>query len=288
MQLDTPLNPPPSYLRRLGLVDYVLALVEHARLLLLLPLLLAAAVFGIAWIAPKDYTSVALLAVPTPEQGGMLPAQVASMMRSRTVLDPVLASKVVSAEPDELAERINAVVGKEGLVRLEVTAGTPAQAQALASAVLQSWFKSTIPLDRDRIDLQARAERTKANLANVQSAVEALTRSLASGERQASDAKVRLADLSETADKLFVTLQLVNRHLEGLSTEVVRQAPTLPDKPSWPRPLSVAGKTWIVALVLLSAALLVWRRIDAARTDPDIDAKLSRLFRRRKAAGRRA
>lgn len=284
MESDQNFAPPAE--RRVGLVDYALAIADHVKLLALLPLLLAAIVFGATWLAPKEYTSVALISIPPNDQGasGITPPQAATMMKSRPVLDTVVAARIVEGDVMEVADRIDAAVGKEGMVRLEATGRTPAQAQRLAGVVLQAWTKTTLPGERERVELVARAEQTKANLANVQGAIESLTRALGAGERTVGDSKLRLADLSETADKLFVTLQAVERRLGGLPPDVVRQPPSLPERPTFPRPVSAAAKTWIASFVLLLLLIVALRRMEAARTDPAIEAKMARLFPRRSKA----
>lgn len=46
--------------------------------------------------------------------------------------------------------------GRQGLLRLEVTAHKPSNAQGIANAVIGSWLKSSVPGEQDRAELERR------------------------------------------------------------------------------------------------------------------------------------
>jgi len=129
--LASPANPgTPFEQDEISLLDILVTLAENAKLLIIGPLLAGLLALGIGYTLPQSFTSYALLAAPSPPQ-------VATMMVSPSVLDPVIAALNLSAgESSEvaragLASRIKASVGKDGLLRLEVGATTPLEAQAI-------------------------------------------------------------------------------------------------------------------------------------------------------------
>ncbi|MBK0391944.1 Wzz/FepE/Etk N-terminal domain-containing protein [Ramlibacter algicola] len=276
MQTDNHSSPE----RHVGLIDYGLALLDHWKVLVLVPIVVGAIAFGILNAAAKKFTSVAIVSISVNDQkdSSITPAQAAAMMKAPSVLEAVLASNLVSGDTETAARQVSAAVSKEGLVRLEADGPTPEAAQKLANVVLAAWFKTTLPGEREAMELQARAAATKANLANVNGATEALARRFADPERAPADVRLRLADLAETADKLFSTLQAVQRRMLGLPPDVVRQPPTLPDLPSGPRPVSTAIKAALGAFAVLALVVVMRRRLEAARSDPVVDAKLRRYF----------
>lgn len=274
MQEET--SPPAAGIPRLGIFDYLIFLAQHVGLLLIVPLIVAVAMYAYTSSRPKVYTSTALVLLP--KDSLFTPAQAAAIMQSQAVFDGVDARRPPGvASADQLQGRVATSVSKEGLVRLDVDGDSPESAQAGANAVIQAWLATTIPGDRDREELQARVDRAKADLANVQAALASTTKALGSGERVPADGALRLASLSETADKLFTIVQWSERRLGGLGNEVVKQAPTLPARPVLPRPIPVAIKTAIGAFVVLAAGLLLLCRLQELRRDPVHGRELERL-----------
>ena len=95
------------------------------------------------------------------------------MMVSSFVLDPVITALNLSGGQAReearagLAKQIKASVGKDGLLRLEVSATAPLEAQAIGNAVIDHWLKSTIPAEQERADLEKRLAYAKAALMSV-------------------------------------------------------------------------------------------------------------------------
>ena len=93
------------------------------------------------------------------------------MLVSPIVLDPVIESlKLSKGQSTQLARvgvanQIKATVGRDGVLRLDVTANTALEAQVLANAVIDSWLKSTIPGEQDRVDIEQRLTYAMATLA---------------------------------------------------------------------------------------------------------------------------
>lgn len=278
--MQEPTASPSPVVRRLGVIDYLIFLAEHAKWLVILPLLATLVVYGLGQTKPKVYVSTALVLLPPDAL--VTPAQAAAVMRSDAVLERVRATRAATGATGAFAATTG--VGKEGMIRLDVEAATSADAEAAAQAVLDAWLKTTAPGERDRVDLQARAARAKADLANVQAALEAVTKALTSGDRSGADGLLRLAALSDTADRMFRVVLEVNRRLDGMTSDVIKQSPThAVAAPS--RAATAAVKAAVASFAFLVAALLVLRRFLELRNDSVHGPKLRRLtqaFGRRK------
>ncbi len=249
----------------------LIVVAANIKLLVLGPLAAALIVYGICFVVPQRYVSLAIVALPPqplPTSTQTLPTQqsptqAAAMMTSPLVLDPILLSlnpgdgPVVERDRSKLADKIKATVGKDLLLRLEVTAPTPVQAQSIAKSVIEGWRKTTVPGASERVDLEKRLDHMKASLAMVTKVLEktadeglaALNKPLTRGEASAG-----LVGLGELQARFLSEVLAIPRALQGISMDVVVQLPTLPIESVWP-------KKWLVSLLAGASVLLgllVW------------------------------
>ncbi len=114
---------------------------ENLKLLILGPFAAGLLALGIAFALPQSYVSQAILALPAPAPA---PTQAAAMMVSSIVLDRVIESlnlskgQPIQVARETLTNEIKATVGKDGLLRLDVSIPSAIQAQAIANAVIDS------------------------------------------------------------------------------------------------------------------------------------------------------
>jgi len=262
---------PPGF----GLFDYLVALARHIKLLLIAPVLVG--VLTYLWLAdtPKSYVSTAIVFIP--QDAPFTAQQVTSLLRTPAVLDPAAAALGAGWTSDALAGRLAPSVGKDGMVRLDTTGSTPQEAQAAGAAVLDAWLKTTVPGERDRVDLKLRLERARAELAKTEEARDALTKALVSGQKSSSDTMLRLVELSDLAERFYGTALLNARRLEGTSRDVIKQQPTLSLQPIEGPARRTAIRAALGTLAVLTVLLLGYARLEAARSDPRIDFQLRRL-----------
>ena len=241
-----------------SLLDLLVVISENLKLLILGPVLVGLLALGIGFSLPQTFISQAILALPTATA-----PQAAAMMVSPIVLDPVIESlnlsrgQSVQAARMELAGQLKAAVGKDGLLRLDVSADAPLKTQAIANAVIDSWLKSTVPGEQDRADLQKRLDYAKVALASVNRLLERLT---AEGSANLSqpltrgEAGTSIVAVGELQARYFSEVLSIPRALQGLSRDVVKQPPTLPAHPAAPK------KSLIAVLAALGSgfALLLW------------------------------
>jgi hypothetical protein len=242
-----------------GPFGYFNFLSGHLKLLVLLPLAagILALLVAVSW--PKSYVSTTLLLVPADVMNSN---QVAAIMRA----DPILRAMDPATDPEVSARRVSSRVGRDGMVRVEVSGDTPEQAQQSSKALIEAWLRSTAPGEVERSDLVARRDRAISDFRNVQAGLDAVTRAMATREGASTEAMLRMATLSESADRIFTIVQLTTRRLEGIPRDVVRQEPSLPAKPRQPHAALVAVASALVALFALLLILLLRHRYRSLRS----------------------
>ena len=282
------------------LLDLLVVIAENLKLLVVGPVVMGIFALAITYALPQSFTSEAILALPRPlstlsrqstSDARLVPAadmvQAAAIMASPIVLDPVIEAlklsdgRSIQAVRVDLASRVKATAGKDGLLRLEVTASKPMEAQSIANAVIDSWLKGTVPSAQDRVDLETRLANARTSLAAVQRLLGALSmedasslgKTLTRGEAGAS-----LVAVGELQTRYFDEIIIIPRLLQGLSRSVVKLSPTLPTDASAPR------KGLIVMVAVISSAVIFflwavvgagWRRV--AR-NPQVAAKQAKVL----------
>ena len=272
-----------------SLLDLLIVVAENIKLLIFGPLVVGLLALGIAFTAPKSYVSQAILVLPGQNSTSIptaAQAQAAVMMTSPLVLDSVIESlqlfegRSIDAARKKLSDQVKATVGKDGLLRLDVTAETPAQAQTVANAVIDGWLKSTVPSGRDRAILETRLDYAKASLEATgrllgRLAAESgasLNKPLSRGEASAP-----IVSVGELQARYLNEVLEIPRLLQGLSRDVIKQLPTLPTEPA-------AQKKGLIAVLSTLAtgfALLLWvfmrQAWRNAAKDPQMAERQARL-----------
>jgi hypothetical protein len=266
-----------------SLLDLLLVVAENLRLLVLGPILVGLLALGVGYVLPQSFTSQAIVALPASTQ---TPIQAAAIMVSPLVLDPVVQSlNLTAGMPIEVARaalsgRVKAVAGKDGLLRLDVSANAPLEAQAIANAIIDVWLKSTVPGERDRADLEKRLAYAKTSLESVRSLMERLT---AEGSASLNkpltrgEAGTSIVAMGELQTRYLAEVLSIPRAMQGLSRDVVVQPPTLPVRAVEPKKSLIA----ITAALISGFALLLWVFIrqawKTAAQDPQAAEKQARL-----------
>lgn len=277
-----------------GLVDLLLIIASNLRLLLLGPLLAGGIALVVAYTLPQSFTSRAILSLPVAPvaAGGALitptptPAQAAAIMVSPVVLDPVIRNLKLAEGPSieedraRLAAQIKATVGKDSLLRLDVTAGSPAEAQDLCKAVIDAWLQTTVPGDQDREDLQKRLTYAKASLDSVSRLLGQLTLDGAASSSKPltrGEAVTSLLSVGELQAKYLSEVLSVPRAMQGLSHDVVIQPPTLPAKAVAPKKAAMVMIVVCTTGLLLLVFVFVRHGLRLASQVPEAAEKMSRL-----------
>ena len=279
-----------------GLLDLLVLVAEHWKLLLAGSLLAGALAAGVAHFAPKTYVSEAILALPAPPPPGQRTTslggkaqtarQAAAMMVAPQTLDPIVQQfKLAEGIPAEdarnhLRSRIKAVVDEEGLLRLEVGMPAPAQAQAVTNAVIDQWMKSTVPTEQDRVELERTLKLAESSLMATQQMVARLatenTDNLAKPLTR-GDAGVSIVAIGELQSRYLEQVLETSRLLRGHTRDVVKQPPTLPSVPE----SNNMGLIGLLSALATAMLLLLWIFViqawRSATRDPRVAPKVLRL-----------
>ena len=266
-----------------SLLDLLLVVAENVKLLILGPLLVGLLALGGSYLFPQKFVSNAILVLPSAAQA---PTQAAVMMVSPVVLDPIIESLGLSRGESlqmartELAQQIKATVGKDLLLRIDVTAETPAAAQTLANAVIDHWLKSTAPGERERVDLEKRLGYAQKSLDSVTRLIERLSTDGAAALNQPltrGEAGTSIVAVGELQARYLADVLNIPRSLQGLSRDVVLQSPTLPTEPVSSKKALVAIMATLgtgFALLLFVFMRSAWR---GAAQDPEAAQKQARV-----------
>ena len=266
-----------------NLLDVLVVVAENLKLLFLGPLIVGLVAWGIVIWLPQSFTSEALLALPTPSAS----TQAASMMVSPVVLDPVIDSqhlsegRPVQVTREALAKRVKATLGKDGLLHLDVTVNSPTGAQSIANAIIDTWLKTTVPGKGDREDLEKRLVFAQASLNSVNRLLDRLTTESAGDLTRPAirgELGTSIVAIGELRARYQDQVLSIPHALQGLSRDVVKQAPTLPTEPIAPK------KTLVAVFAALGSGffLLLWVFVrhawkNAAR-DPRTASKQAQLL----------
>jgi uncharacterized protein involved in exopolysaccharide biosynthesis len=261
-----------------SVLDLLLVLAENIKLLVVGPLAMGVIALLAGFALPQSFTSQAILM--------SAPAQAASMMTSPLVLDPVIKilnfadGSSIEAARAKLAGQIKAVMGKDALLRLEVTAKTPAEAQKNANLIIDAYLKSTAPGELDRADLEKRLTYAKTSLESVRKLIERITSDgtgILNKPITLGEAGTSVVALGELQAHYLGEVLSIPRTLQGLSRDAVIQPPTLPTEAVAPKKSLIA----ILAALASGFVLLLWVFVRKAwantQNDPVVAVKQARV-----------
>ena len=264
-------------------LDLLVVVADNLKLLIFGPVLVGLLALAVSYALPQTFISQSILALPIPPQTA---TQAVAVMVSSLVLDPVIESlklaegRTMQITRSWLAKQISATVGKDGLVRLDVSATTPAAAHAIANAVIDTWLRTTVPPARERVDLEARLAYAKVALSGTRGLLERLTSESSSNLNKSltrGEPGISIVAFGELQARYFSEVLTIPRTLQGLSRDVLVQPPTLPTEPVEPK------KTLVAVFAALGSGffLLLWVFVRQAwknaALDPRTAGKQARL-----------
>lgn len=240
---------------QVSLLDLLLVVAENIKLLVFGPLIIGFLALLTTFALPQSFTSQAILV--------SAPAQAVAMMKSPLVLDPViktlnLADGIsIEGARAKLGGEIKAVIGKDALLRLDVSAKTPAEAQKNANLIIEAYLKSTSPGELDRADLEKRLSYAKSSLESVRKLIDRITSDgsgLLNKPITLGEAGTSIVALGELQSRYLGEVLSIPRTLQGLSRDSVIQPPTLPTEAVAPKKITIA----VIAALASGFALLLW------------------------------
>jgi uncharacterized protein involved in exopolysaccharide biosynthesis len=286
-----------------GFLDVLIVIARNLRLLILAPIVAGLLGFGIAYVWPPKYASVAYLTFPVePEKqtdafkDAFKSAE--ALMRSPTVLDVVLKQYPQLGSPDrqrrELDRRIvwAAARGSDrktpNVVVVSIEDDSPERARAINIALLEAWLEETKPKPDRRARLEAQLMRTEGQLKAVSDLFDRLT-----GETpklvlpgMQNELASSLSGLLSQRAIHIANIEALKLALAGVSRDVIVVPPTLPDEPSWPKKTLVAASAAAGTVLVLLLFLFCRQAWNVGEASPQTRKKLAQIasaLRRRRA-----
>jgi len=186
----------------------------------------------------------------------------------------------------KLLGQIKTSVGRiDKLLTLTVSARSPQQAQAIATAVIQRTFQESRPKGTVRLRLEAQLAEARARFKNAQDVGQILFHQLdgaGTGTNARAEVARGYAELLGATGAAQNQIVVLEAQLEGLSDAQLVQLPTLPENPSYPK----KGLIAIGATLATGLALLVFIFIrQSLRNTLVSDKNSAKLLRIRKSMG---
>ena len=244
----------------LSLLDLLLVVAENIRLLVLGPVVVGLLVWLGMGFLPVKFTSQTYLNLTSDSAKA-----VEAVMRSPTVLDPVLAKfpsrfGVSERGRDELSKKIRfaaAVSSQKAtstISKLEVDSESAERAQAMSNALIDSWLASTRPAPGYRQELERKLNQVALD------AVSQLITRLTSETAKLIMPNVQY-DLATATAQLFQlrngyaeAIAAIELTLRGSTRDVVFAAPTLPSEPANNKRFS----TVVLAAIAFGFVSVLW------------------------------
>ncbi len=260
-----------------SLLDLLAVLVEHLRMLLLVPILAGIFAYGIVSLAPVSWTSVMVLRSGSPAIQGL--ASSAAVLGPTVTTLGLVPGVSFDAAVDRLRSqvKINLNQGNQ-LLTISVTDQSPEQAQRVARLVWEQLKRASRPigpeierLEQQRLDLLRRSDQ-------LESTIQPLMLRLKQGQTDIRPESIRsYGQLLESALRLDAERLALEKQLNGLDDGVLLQPASMPDRPDPRQRLNIALISAVCAAVLLFGFLLLRQGWRNAQQDPVSAEKVNRI-----------
>lgn len=285
----------PSADDEISLLDVLAVIAENIKLLVVGPLFIALCALGITFLLPQKFTSEAIIGLPdTASNSNASILQAAALMASPVVLDPVITKlkleqgETIQQARQILEKQIKTSVGKDGLLRLDVTAESPQQAQVLANSIIENWLASTVPPANELEELETKLGYAKKGLQDITNLVDQFsTQGLSSLGKPLTrgEAGTGLVAVGELQSRYLNDVLSLSRALKGLSKDVVKQSPTSPTESVSPKKGFIVFITGLVSGFILLVFVFMRQSWRSAIGNLETAQKQARIKRALQAIG---
>lgn len=265
--------------QELGFLDLLIIMAERAKLLVLGPVLVGLAAWGITLLWPPTYESTSWLKLKESAATEIQSHDVlATALEHHTWIEAGLGREAAIRHFQDLIDvRFNR---HSGMVELVARAPTPQQARNLNQGVIDAYRVFSRPKGQDLEQANEKLKNIRESLRELQAAAKSLATTLSKGQSttESSDDRgrsyvaltVRQLELQQTAFDL-------EQSLRGFGPEVYGQAPSLPERPVSPKKGLVVALAVVGSAILLLFGVLVLGAIQAAAKDSAVAEKLQKL-----------
>jgi hypothetical protein len=240
-------DPEPASSSPFFQADNIYFLLDHYRLLLIVPALVGLISFFGA-IKTPEYLSLSYLSIDAETSRTAI-----ALMHSAPVTGKVFPHFAETGDTPEARRRfvdshVTLVPLTPNLFRFGVSYRDPKSAQLMSSQMLAAWLEMTKPQQEIRETLQANLARTELEAQTVDQLITQLRKeatTLVSPNSLPGELATPISNLITKRDQALVIAQNIRNQLRGVSPDAIAVPPDLPIEPK--------NEPWIVGLV---AALL--------------------------------
>jgi LPS O-antigen subunit length determinant protein (WzzB/FepE family) len=278
-------TPDPPTDDEIDLLDVLVTVAEHIKLLVLGPLLAGLTALGVGFALPETYQSTSLLMVEKSNRQ-LNVNTMSTLATSATVLDPVAKSLglldrglTIERAREQLLQQVKVSVGRnDKLLSITTTAPKAEQAQLLNRLLLQHLFEQSRPQGAELARLKAWLAQEHASYGRGTKIEENLAGQLGSGKA--------LDKIPEAYSSIFSTnltrwavIQTLEAQLAGLQQTDIAQPATLPEQPSMPQKSLIALVAALATGFVLLLFVFARQALRNSIANPKSAAKLARIRR---------
>lgn len=266
----------------LDLLDILVVVAEHIKLLVIGPLLVGLSALLIGQWLPRSFESVAIL---DAEKAGisLAPSVIVSLASSANLQEAVALDLGIAKDASKAArlakmsQLVFANIGRQDkLITLRTVGRSPEQAQQLNAAVWKHLLPLTAPRGSERLRLEALLS-TEKNRMTEGSKLEQITAQRLQNGHVTDDLARLYGELLTTNSNRMRAVATLQAQLEGLTTDDLVQTPTLPEKAQKPKPTFIAIMAALASGILLLIAVFVRHAWKSAKQQPKQAEKIARL-----------
>jgi hypothetical protein len=246
--------------------ELVFAFLDNQKLLILGPLLMAAAAFAGLTFGIGDYVSSALLRFDKPTA-----RSAEAVLASPAAVEKVIAKQAWFGSQRERIEFLHSNVrlvdtdpsnDAPHLFRLEVSAPNPAQAQSIAIDLIDAWLETTKPGPAERAILKPKLEGARSAAAIEAALVDQLkseAKTLILPGSEVGELATPIANLLQRRAANLEIVADIERRLGGLARDVIVAAPHLPQYSIQPHRLAKSVLAGFLSIPLFLATIVLFR-----------------------------
>ena len=246
----------------------ILILIKHYRILLFGPIFLGVLAYGLTFMIPNKYTSIAILDLTKT-----------NVVRMRALItSPNIADKVLKNMPeagDSPEKRIKYLMknmfifdsapgspmDRVRIFRFEFTHKDPKNAKLIGSEILDAWLETSLPGPVSRTDIEEQIKNNLFITTSIQTILSKMQKDdvpLIMPGSHSGEIGTSINQLNNNYIKYLNSTRKLQNILTGIPRDVIKSPPHLPISVSWPK-RRLAGLLSALASIPIFIAFVIIR-----------------------------
>jgi hypothetical protein len=270
-----------------ALLNAILSVLAHWRLLVVGPLIAGAIAYAVSFILQKSYVSYTYLG-PLEEPASKMAAAVFFSPRVLNAALEKFPQYPSSAMTDDerrlylskkIKFRATADPKSAALFVLEVEDNEPARAQGIGATLVAAWMVTTKPPPEKLASLERLNESNDIQLTDLSMAISQLLKhpELLSADVKTGYAPVNIADMIRLRGESVKRSEELKIAIAGFNTDMIFSPPSLPDTPVWPIKRQIVFRTMAITLAALILFVLLRHLMAILMANPVYAPKLEQV-----------